>query len=136
MKTSPAVGPGNGWRWKTEYCTRCLRGAESGRDVSRGIARLFGRAFLAIDPKSKKVLWHHREEETVDHRGVAMKNGRIYFYHPNQFLACLDTTSGKVVWRNTRAEKLQTVRHFLNVHQPHAEVHGAFALSGRFRGSI
>src|SRR5207249_629924 len=37
----------------------------------------FGRTLLAIDPVSQKVLWHHREEDPIDSRGVCMKNGKI-----------------------------------------------------------
>ncbi len=69
----------------------------------------FGRTFVAIDPATKKVLWHHREEAFVDARGVAMKNGRIYFYSPQKFLACLDVTRGKVVWRNDSKELLEAI---------------------------
>ena len=47
----------------------------------------FGRTFVAIDPQTKKVLWNHREQDYLDSRGVCMKDGRIYFYSPEKFLA-------------------------------------------------
>ncbi|NLY00378.1 MAG: PQQ-binding-like beta-propeller repeat protein [Rhodopirellula sp.] len=69
----------------------------------------FGRTLVAIDPSTKEVLWHHREEDFVDARGIAMKNGRIYFYSPQKFLACLDVATRKVVWRNASQDLLEAI---------------------------
>src|SRR5262245_32363982 len=46
----------------------------------------YGRTLLAIDPATKKILWHHREQEPIDGRAVCLKNGRIYFYSERNFL--------------------------------------------------
>ena len=75
----------------------------------------FGRAFFAIDLATGKILWHHQENDLADSRGVAMRGGRIYYYHPNKFLACLDATSGNLLWKNTRAEELSIIKHFPDV---------------------
>ncbi|MFO8011953.1 MAG: PQQ-binding-like beta-propeller repeat protein [Phycisphaerae bacterium] len=64
----------------------------------------FGRTLLAIDPETKKVLWHHREDRPVDGRAVCMKNGRIYVCRFGEYLACLNASSGKEVWRRTKAD--------------------------------
>ncbi|MFH1718451.1 MAG: serine hydrolase, partial [Planctomycetota bacterium] len=40
----------------------------------------FGGSVLAIDPKTKKVLWSHREDEPADGRAMCMKNERIYVF--------------------------------------------------------
>jgi len=69
----------------------------------------FGRTFVAIDPVTKKILWSHREEEYIDSRGVCMKNGRIYFYSPEKFLACLDAKEGDVAWKTSDAELLRAI---------------------------
>ena len=61
----------------------------------------FGRNVLAIDPKSKEVLWSHREDEPIDGRATCMKNGRIYIFRFGAYLACLDAKSGDVLWRKT-----------------------------------
>ena len=61
----------------------------------------FGRNVLAIDPKAKKVLWSHREDEPIDSRAMCMKNGRIYIFRFGAYLACLDANNGKVIWRKT-----------------------------------
>ena len=61
----------------------------------------FGRNVLAIDPKTKKVLWSHREAEPVDGRAICMKNGQIYIFRFGLYLACLDAKTGDVVWRWT-----------------------------------
>ncbi len=61
----------------------------------------FGHNLLAINPKTKKVIWSHREDESIDSRALCMKNGRIYIFKSGTFLACLDAKSGKDIWRNT-----------------------------------
>jgi outer membrane protein assembly factor BamB len=61
----------------------------------------FGRNVLAIDPKTKKVLWSYREDEPVDSRAMCMKNGRIYVFRFGTYLACLNAKNGEVIWRKT-----------------------------------
>lgn len=61
----------------------------------------FGRNILAIEPTTKKVLWSHREDESVDSRAMCMKNGRIYIFRFGSYLACLDATTGNAIWRKT-----------------------------------
>jgi len=69
----------------------------------------FGRTFVAFDPATKKPLWSHREEQYVDSRGVCMKSGRIYYYSPEKFLACLDAKAGKPAWKNSDADLLAAI---------------------------
>ena len=61
----------------------------------------YGRNLLAINPKTKKVIWNHRETEDIDSRALCMKNGRIYIYRYGSFLACLDAKTGNDIWRKT-----------------------------------
>ena len=61
----------------------------------------YGRNVLAIDPKSKDVLWSHREDEPIDGRAICMKNGRIYIFRFGAYLACLDAKNGNIIWRKT-----------------------------------
>lgn len=61
----------------------------------------FGRNLLAIDPKSKKVLWHYHEKQPIDTRAVCMKNVRIYLFRFGAFLTALDARNGEVIWRKT-----------------------------------
>ncbi len=61
----------------------------------------FGKNLLAYDPKSKKILWHHREDELIDSRGMAMRQGKIYCYSEGKSLFAIDAKTGKVAWRNT-----------------------------------
>jgi len=61
----------------------------------------YGRNVLAINPKTKKVLWSHREAEKIDSRALCMKNGRIYIYRHGAFLVCLDAKTGNDIWRKT-----------------------------------
>ena len=68
----------------------------------------YGRTFVAIDLKTKKIRWQHSEKEYIDARGVCMRNGKIYYYSPGKFLAAVDT-SGKPAWKNTDKELLDAI---------------------------
>ena len=76
----------------------------------------FGRNLLAIDPKTKKVLWHYREDEPMDGRAVCMKNGRIFAFQFGTYLTCLDSRTGQVLWRKTKdsaPELFETLGEYL-----------------------
>jgi len=64
---------------------------------------LWGQAktLLAVDPKTKKVLWKHQEDTPIDGRTLCMNRTRIYGSSFGKYLTCLDAKSGKVVWRKT-----------------------------------
>ncbi|MHC4631309.1 MAG: outer membrane protein assembly factor BamB family protein [Planctomycetota bacterium] len=62
----------------------------------------FGRNLLAINLKTKKVLWSYREGEPIDGRAVCMKNGRIFAFRFGTYLTCLDAKTGRILWRKTR----------------------------------
>jgi len=61
----------------------------------------FGRNVLAINPKTKEVMWSYREDKPVDGRAMCMKNGRIYIFRFGGYLACLNAKTGEVLWRKT-----------------------------------
>jgi len=61
----------------------------------------FGRNVLAIDLKTKNVLWSHRESKPIDGRAVCMSHGRIYVFRFGGYLACLDAEDGRELWRRT-----------------------------------
>jgi len=61
----------------------------------------FGKNLLAIDPKTKKVLWSHSEDEAVDSRAVCMANGRIFIFRFGSYLTCLSAETGQEIWRKT-----------------------------------
>jgi len=69
----------------------------------------FGRTLIAFDPADGKKLWAHREQEYLDGRAVCMRGGRIYYYSPQKFLACLDARTGKRLWRNDSADLLEAL---------------------------
>jgi outer membrane protein assembly factor BamB len=62
----------------------------------------FGRTLMAVDPTSGKLLWHHREEEPIDSRGICMRNGRLIVHRYGAYLACLDAKTGRTLWRRTK----------------------------------
>lgn len=69
----------------------------------------YGRTFVALNPKSKKILWHFKDQDYIDSRGVCMKNGHIFYYCPGKFLACLDTKNGKQIWKNNDPKLLASI---------------------------
>jgi len=64
----------------------------------------YGRNVLAIDLKTKKVLWSRREQEPIDGRAICMENGRLYIFSFGKYLACLDAKTGADLWRQTPAD--------------------------------
>jgi outer membrane protein assembly factor BamB len=64
----------------------------------------FSKTLLAINPKTKDVLWCHQEQEPIDSRALCVKNGRVYFSRFGKYVVCLDAKTGQEVWRRT-AEK-------------------------------
>ncbi len=69
----------------------------------------FGRTFVAIDLKTKKRLWHYRDEQFLDSRAVCMRDGQIYCYSPEKFLCCLNASDGTLVWKNSAADLLEAI---------------------------
>ncbi len=61
----------------------------------------FGRTVLAIDPNTSKVLWSYREKEPIDSRALCMKNGRLFAFRFGSYLTCLETSTGRTLWRQT-----------------------------------
>ena len=74
-----------------------------------------GKTLLAIDPKTKKVLWQHEEDPPIDSRALCMKGGRIYLCSFGKYLACLNAKTGKEIWRRTApkdAEVFQAIGQY------------------------
>ena len=69
----------------------------------------FGRTLVAIDLESKQLLWHYRDEEFLDARGICMSHGKIYCFSPERFLLCIGTEQGDRLWRNTDEALLSAV---------------------------
>lgn len=69
----------------------------------------FGRTLVAVDPHTKKVLWHYKDQDFIDARGLAMRGEHIYFYCPGKFLAALNTKDGKLAWKNNSKELLEAI---------------------------
>lgn len=61
----------------------------------------FAKTLLAIDPKTRQVLWSHQEDPAIDSRTLSLTGGRIYFGHFGRYLMCLDAKSGQMLWRRT-----------------------------------
>jgi len=65
-RVTPGQAPGI-WHWLGDVAR--LRVQESDQLLG------FGRTFLAINPKTKQVLWSARQEEFVDGRGTCLSSG-------------------------------------------------------------
>jgi outer membrane protein assembly factor BamB len=68
-----------------------------------------GRTLVAIDRNTGKILWHYRDEEFLDARAICMKNGKIFCFCAEKFLACIDAESGKLRWKNSDADLLEAI---------------------------
>lgn len=69
----------------------------------------YGRTLVAMDRHSGRILWHYRDNEFLDARAVCMRNGRIYCYCPEKFLACVDAQDGTLIWKNSDASLLEAI---------------------------
>ena len=69
----------------------------------------FGHTVLAIDPKTKEIVWHYRASEPLDTRAMCMNEDRIYFHSLGKFLGCLDAKTGKLVWRTEDADVVEAI---------------------------
>ncbi len=69
----------------------------------------FGRTFLALDPRTKEVLWTYRDEDYLDSRGVCMNLEQIFFYSPEKFLGCLRVADGSPLWKNRDPDLLAAI---------------------------
>ena len=101
IQTQPSNRPGMGhWPW----------GMWQGHDYKDPKTSFgFGRTFVAIDPKTRKIMWTHNTQDYLDSRAVCMKNGRIYCYSPEKSLACLDTDKRKIVWQSAAPDLLKAI---------------------------
>lgn len=82
---------GHGWPWDT------LSKGFNMPDNPWG----YGLNVLAIDTKTKKLIWSYREDYPIDTRAVCMKNGRLFLFRFESYLTCLDAKNGNVIWRKT-----------------------------------
>lgn len=69
----------------------------------------FGHRLTAYRLDDKRVLWHHKEEALIDSRALAMRDGRLFLYCPDNHLRCLSSRKGKVLWTNSDSEVLRLI---------------------------
>ena len=84
-------------------------GGWSWGDLSKGyypkrIPFGFGDTLAAYDLERKKLLWKHKEETLIDSRGMAVSEGRVYFYCPDRHLRAVSADKGDVLWTNADAK--------------------------------
>ena len=69
----------------------------------------FGRTLLAMELRTKKILWTYRDKERLDSRVMGMGGGRITIYAPGKFLGAVDPKTGKLLWKNSDDDMLKAV---------------------------
>ncbi len=69
----------------------------------------FGRTLVAIDIKSKDILWSYRDEEFLDARAICMNSKNLYLFSAEHFLACVEVESGKLLWKNKDDDLLKAI---------------------------
>lgn len=69
----------------------------------------YGRTIVAINRHTGEVLWHYRDDEFLDARAICMKNGRIFCFSAERFLACVDAKTGKLLWKNSDKDLLAAI---------------------------
>jgi outer membrane protein assembly factor BamB len=70
----------------------------------------FGRTLVAIDLKTNKIRWHHREKKDfLDARALCLKGDKIFVYTPQKQITCLSTENGKVLWKNSDKNLLAAI---------------------------
>jgi len=68
-----------------------------------------GRTLVAVERQTGKLLWHYRADDFLDARAICMRNGKIFTYCAERFLACIDTDSGQLLWKNTDRDLLAAI---------------------------
>jgi outer membrane protein assembly factor BamB len=90
-----------GWPW---------RGGALGQGYdSKTFPWGFGNTILAVDVKTKKILWKHQEKERLDTRAACLSGNRLFFFSHGNFLGCLDIRTGKELWRTSDAELMKAI---------------------------
>ena len=89
-------------------------GGWSWADLSRGYYKQrmphgYGDTLAAYDLKQNKVLWTHHEQRLIDSRGMALRDGKLFFYCPDLHLRCLSASTGRILWTNNDPETLSLI---------------------------
>ena len=69
----------------------------------------FGRTLIAFDVKTKKILWHYRDKEFLDARGICMNKGRLFAFSPEKYLVAIDKQDGSVLFKNSDKDLLAAI---------------------------
>ena len=64
----------------------------------------FGDTIIAYDLTTKKTLWQHQEETSIDSRAMAIRDGKVFLFCPEWHLRALSEETGEVIWTNAATE--------------------------------
>lgn len=131
IRVAKEVDPDGVWKWMAmddgvlygllgpkEPIDKVIRGARQvpgwpWKDLGDGYAGEyawgFGRTVLAMDPGTKEVLWTYRSEDPIDSRAMCIAAGRIHVYSHGKYLASVEASSGKELWKTTDEKMLAAI---------------------------
>ncbi|HLF92877.1 MAG TPA: PQQ-binding-like beta-propeller repeat protein, partial [Planctomycetota bacterium] len=69
----------------------------------------FGRTLVAMDVKTHKVLWHHKDDHPLDARSLCMSAGKLFVYSDQRYLMALDQKTGKPLWKSSDEKLLAAI---------------------------
>ena len=72
-----------------------------------------GNTLLAIDTKTTKKVWVHKEQKGIDGRAIAIKNNNIYISRFGEYIACLNAKDGTPSWRKDKNNAKKTFELFM-----------------------
>ncbi len=70
----------------------------------------FGSGVAAYDLQSEKTLWTYQNDAEFDSRSIGLSNGKLVAFAPGANIVCLDTSTGKVLWKKEDAELIQSLK--------------------------
>ena len=70
----------------------------------------FGGGIAAYDLKKDKTLWTYQNDAEFDSRSIGLSNGKLVAFAPEANLICLNTATGKVLWKKDDPELIQSLK--------------------------
>jgi outer membrane protein assembly factor BamB len=68
-----------------------------------------GRTLLAIDLKTRKVLWTRPEPRDIDSRAMCLRDGKIFIYAHGKYLLAVNTVTGGTYWKTSDQKLLDAI---------------------------
>ena len=96
-----------GWPW-----------ASLGKGYAGKYSWGFGRTLVAIDVSSRSIRWHYKSKQPIDSRALCMSNGKLFIYSEGNYLAAINSDSGKQIWKVNNKDVLKAIGASLHAQNP------------------